>query len=328
MRSRDDPVYAEQVRSSYGHLPLTLSVNVWNSVLLGLILAPTVSRVRILTWTGLMVGLSIIRLALWYAHRHLDLGDAQNPCWKHLAIAGAFVSGVLWGCGPFVLSPLDETDLLFMALVIGGMCAGAATVHAAHFPSVFAFIVPAVTPLAGYFFAQGNRVQVVSGIMTVIFGTSLCTASLKFRQWFHATTSARLALARQTTKLDETNARLKSEITSHRSTEAKLRQAQQQVQHQLAEAGKTQVIGQLAGGMAHDFNNVLGIVLGNLELLQEYTAGNSAAEELRTDAMSGVLHGAELTRRLLAFARRQPLHPRILTSIHWCVPLRGCWSGC
>jgi nitrogen-specific signal transduction histidine kinase/ActR/RegA family two-component response regulator len=86
--------------------------------------------------------------------------------------------------------------------------------------------------------------------------------------------------------------------------------AQTQVEHQLAEAGKTQLIGQLAGGLAHDFNNVLAIVQANLELMELY-ADNSAAETLRRDALSGVSHGAELTRQLLAFARRQPLHPQV-----------------
>ncbi len=46
--------------------------------------------------------------------------------------------------------------------------------------------------------------------------------------------------------------------------------------------------------------------------MQPYTSDCAATEELRSDAMSGVLHGAELTRQLLAFARRQPLHPQII----------------
>jgi signal transduction histidine kinase len=209
-----------------------------------------------------------------------------------------------------VFSPLDGLHLLFVALVIAGMCAGAATVHAAYFPSVVTFILPAIAPLAAIFFIQGNQLQVVSGLMTCVFGMSLCIASLKFRQWFRVTTETRLVLGRQAREIAKTNTRLNSEIADHRSTEVKLRQAQMQIAHQLAEAGKTQVIGQLAGGMAHDFNNVLGIVLGNLELLEDYTAGNPVAEGLRADALSGVLHGTELTRRLLAFARRQPLHPR------------------
>lgn len=303
MRSHRNVIGTEQVRSTYAHLPLTLSVSVLNGVLLAFVLAPVVPESVILIWVGLVIGLSGIRMVLWYAHRSREAQQVQQPCWTHLAMAGTLASGILWGSGTFVFASVDDSHRLFVALVIGGMCAGAATVHAAHFPSVLAFILPAIAPLAANFFMQGGRLHIVSGAMICIFGISLCVASLRYRRWFLETTSARLTL-------DETNARLTAEITSHRATEAKLRHAQRQAEHQLAEAGKTQVIGQLAGGIAHDFNNVLGIILGNLELMQPHTGGNAVVEDLRTDAMSGALHGAELTRQLLAFARRQPLHPR------------------
>ena len=80
-----------------------------------------------------------------------------------------------------MFAPLDEAHLLFVALVIAGMCAGAATVHAAYFPAVVAFILPAITPLAANFFIEGDRLQTISGVMACVFGISLCIASLKFR---------------------------------------------------------------------------------------------------------------------------------------------------
>ena len=161
-----NPVYAEQVRSSYAHLPLTLSVSVLNSILLGLVLTSVASELTILSWISLVFGLSIVRWALWYSHRYLDIGPDYNPWWTRLAVVGALLSGILWGLGPFIFFSLDESHLLFLALVISGMCAGAATVHAAHFPSVVAFIVPAILPLTVNFFVQGNRLQVVSGALS------------------------------------------------------------------------------------------------------------------------------------------------------------------
>lgn len=81
------------------------------------------------------------------------------------------------------------------------------------------------------------------------------------------------------------------------------------VQRQLAQAQKMELIGQLAGGIAHDFNNVLGIIIGNLEILEGHVAGDTVAEEVRRDALWGAMHGAELTLQLLSYARRQPLRP-------------------
>jgi PAS domain S-box-containing protein len=87
-------------------------------------------------------------------------------------------------------------------------------------------------------------------------------------------------------------------------TEARL------VEQQLVQAQKMEAVGNLTGGMAHDFNNLLGVIIGNLDLLRPQVAGQSEAGELIGDALDAAMRGADLTRRLLAFARRQPLQPQ------------------
>ncbi len=293
-----DPVHAEQVRSSYAHLPLTLAISVLNSVVLGFVLAPVVSKSRVVVWVGLVVGLSALRLILWFVHRRLDVEKCHHVWWTRLAMSGTFASGILWGCGVFVFAPLDETHLLFLALVISGMCAGAATVHAAHFPSVVAFIAPAILPLAANFFMQGNRLQVALGLMASIFGISLCIASLTFRRWFNETTSARLALARRTAEIDEINIQLKAEIERHQSTEKKLQHAQ-----------KMDAIGRLTAGIAHDFNNLLMAISGSADLVFARLGPGTAHAPQFEIIIQSVERGATLTRQLLAFGRQQTLLP-------------------
>src|SRR5581483_9419985 len=80
------------------------------------------------------------------------------------------------------------------------------------------------------------------------------------------------------------------------------------LENQLRHSQKMEAIGNLTGGMAHDFNNLLGIIIGNLDLLREVKQ-DAESEELATEALDAALRGADLTRRLLAFARRQPLKP-------------------
>ena len=294
-------VYAEQIRSSYGHLPLTLSVAVLNSVLLGLVLSSAVAEVKLLAWIGSVASLAAIRLGVWYAyHRHAS-GPALNRFWALFATAGALASGVLWGISIYLFAPLGESYQLFLALVISGMCAGAATVHAAHFPSVIAFIVPAIVPLALNFFGQGDRLHVVAGVMAGIFGISLCIASLKFRGWFRTTTSARLSLARQTLELNAANARLKEEIERHQSTELKLQHAQ-----------KMEAIGRLTAGVAHDFNNLLMAVGGAAELLSSHVGPESADRRLVENILQTTERGTSLTRQLLVYGRKQTLLPRLV----------------
>jgi PAS domain S-box-containing protein len=81
---------------------------------------------------------------------------------------------------------------------------------------------------------------------------------------------------------------------------------------QLHQALKMEAIGNLTGGLAHDFNNLLSIVIGNLDLLREQLTKGGSLDELAGEALTAALRGAELTRRLLAFARRQPLQPRTI----------------
>ncbi len=80
----------------------------------------------------------------------------------------------------------------------------------------------------------------------------------------------------------------------------------------LVHAQKMEAVGQLTGGIAHDFNNLLGVVIGNLQLLERTLIENPAQLRKVGTAMRAALRGADLTRRLLAFARRQILEPEIV----------------
>jgi signal transduction histidine kinase/CheY-like chemotaxis protein len=81
------------------------------------------------------------------------------------------------------------------------------------------------------------------------------------------------------------------------------------IERQLVQAQKMEAIGSLTGGMAHDFNNVLGVIIGNLDLLNRLVAIDGEAAALCAEALDGASRCANLIRRLLAFARRQSLHP-------------------
>ncbi|OFJ46330.1 hypothetical protein BA896_022950 [Janthinobacterium lividum] len=79
----------------------------------------------------------------------------------------------------------------------------------------------------------------------------------------------------------------------------------------LLQAQKLESIGKLTGGVAHDFNNVLQIISGNLQLLKLTVADNPQAARRLDSAASAVERGAKLSSQLLAFARRQPLKPLV-----------------
>ena len=109
-------------------------------------------------------------------------------------------------------------------------------------------------------------------------------------------------VAERTAELAQANADLERRVEERtREREAALAQ--------IHEMQKVESLGQLTGGVAHDFNNLLMAVLGNLELLRKMVPDDPKARRLIDGAIQGAERGATLTKRMLAFARRQELKP-------------------
>lgn len=85
-----------------------------------------------------------------------------------------------------------------------------------------------------------------------------------------------------------------------------------ELEEQLLQSQRLRSLGQLTGGVAHDFNNLLTVILGNAELLAEELDSGSNLRELTGMISQAAQKGAELTRHLLAFARRQALEPKVV----------------
>ncbi|MDQ8155221.1 MAG: PAS domain S-box protein [Gemmatimonadota bacterium] len=94
---------------------------------------------------------------------------------------------------------------------------------------------------------------------------------------------------------------VKQDITQRKALEAKLQQAQ-----------KLESVGLLAGGVAHDFNNMLGVILGNVDLALEQAESGQAVHEDLLEIRKAAVRSADLTRQLLAFARQQTIAPAVI----------------
>jgi len=80
----------------------------------------------------------------------------------------------------------------------------------------------------------------------------------------------------------------------------------------MRQAQKMEAVGQLTGGLAHDFNNLLTIVMGNAELLSDALGERPQLQRMANMTLNAAERGAEMTNRLLAFSRKQPLQPRTI----------------
>ncbi len=103
-------------------------------------------------------------------------------------------------------------------------------------------------------------------------------------------------VAERTKQLEDANRQLRGEI-SRRET----------MEKQIVHTQKLEAIGKLTGGLAHDFNNLLAVIIGNMDLMESFLAGNARGQQIAARAMTAAQKGADLTKKLLAFARRQSL---------------------
>ncbi len=110
------------------------------------------------------------------------------------------------------------------------------------------------------------------------------------------------AVSERTRELSAANERLQAEMAERASAEEKLRQVQ-----------KMEAVGQLTGGIAHDFNNMLAVVVGGLDLAKRRLRTTPEEAEAHIDsALEGATRASALTRRLLTFARAEPLLPEAI----------------
>jgi signal transduction histidine kinase/ActR/RegA family two-component response regulator len=169
-----------------------------------------------------------------------------------------------------------------------------------------------------FFSAEADRFTDYLSILGVIVGLGAIFLGVVAVQALRQNTLARrlaeseteraetleLAVRERTQELWEANQALKAEAEERQAAEAQLRQVQ-----------KMEAVGQLTGGIAHDFNNMLAVVVGGIDLAQRRLNGPRREVLMQLqNAMEGATRAAALTRRLLSFARSEPLLPERVDS--------------
>ena len=282
-----------QLSAVFRQMPIALVVNAVNAIITFLVLRQLIGLAHPLAWVCIVLLVTSGRWALWLRYRHARSGIMDATQWSWLAAGGSLLAGMCWGVGGLVLFPIMPVlGQIFLTFVIGGMCAGAVVISASHLPSLLAFLLSASLPMAVLFFGQGTKMAAALGTMILVFAAALSLAGLRLNQFFAATMRLQF-------ELGAANLRLQAEIAEREATEAALRQAQ-----------KLEAVGQLTGGISHDFNNLLTVVIGNLLLAIERAGDIPAILPLLQSAHQAAERGVALIERLLAFARKQRLDPR------------------
>lgn len=105
---------------------------------------------------------------------------------------------------------------------------------------------------------------------------------------------------------------LETQVASRTAQVVEREAANKELERALHQVQKMEALGQLTGGVAHDFNNILQVILSSLELSRKHLVGGTAVAGYLQNAIAATEQGAKLTGQLLAFARRNPLRPEPL----------------
>lgn len=285
----------EAVSTVYSRLLGAVVVSFINAALIVAVVEAERASQGALWWLFAIATVSVARAILFWRYKADEDRRAHVAFWASASIMGAFCAGILWGIGPILPFSHFSAYQWLWAFAIGGMCAGAATLHAAHLPTALAFVLPASVPFAVSLLLEGSFQGIAAATMTIAFlGLTTFTAML-FSRDFGRIQALRSALEARALELHEANRRLSREIAEHRSTSAALHQSQ-----------KMEALGNLTGGFAHDFNNMLTVIISSLEAIASSTP-LAGTRKLANSAIQAAEAGADLISRLLTFARKQTL---------------------
>lgn len=175
----------------------------------------------------------------------------------------------------------------------------------ALFILAFALLAVVITGFAGWYIYRnlGSNLTAISRAMTrLAHGESdVSVPALQRRDELGELARAFSVFARNTASLEHTTRLLKEKTTQMEID----RTERQGLEEALLHSQKLKAVGQLTGGLAHDFNNLLAVIIGSLDLVNP----DSPDAPRINRALKAAERGAMLTQRLLAFSRKQSLHP-------------------
>lgn len=174
---------------------------------------------------------------------------------------------------------------------------------------LFALLSLVITGFAGFYIYRnlGSNLTAIASAMTRLAQgqRDVSLPALQRRDELGDLARAFSVFARNTASLEHTSRLLKEKSDQLESTCTERKALEEALVH----SQKMEAVGQLTGGLAHDFNNLLAVIIGSLELIAPLSLDAQTAQRVRR-ALKASERAAQLTQRLLAFSRKQALHPK------------------
>ncbi len=283
------PEFASQIRGAQisaivRFTPVAMTASCLNAVII-LAAFAYVGRLRpaLWIWASLIFAMALYYCRNWLRGRKYGAGRQASQRAVRRAILNGGLFGALWGKVPVIAFPHAplEIQLLVGCLTAGMMCAGGFVLATLPLAGVSYVCLVA----AGAFFAllqDGSAIYVGLTALMVVY-TVVVVLTLNWIAFLFVN----LLLA---------EARIRKEVA-----------ARERAQMQTAHAERMTALGELAGGIAHDFNNILQAVGGNAAMIDRHPEKIDAVRLQARGIQDAVERGGSISRRLLAFARRDVL---------------------
>ena len=182
----DQEVLTAQIEQSFRQLPISLVVNLVNGLILIVVLWEAAEIFSLLIWFLLIIVVSAGRFLSLRAFRDAARGTYFNQdTWRRYFVIGACAAGLVWSAaGVLLFHPDSFPHQVFLAFVLGGMVAGAIPLLSSVKPAYPCFAIPAVLPISIQMLAVGDRIHLIMGLMTVIFGVAMLASSAQVQRIF------------------------------------------------------------------------------------------------------------------------------------------------
>lgn len=171
-------VYARQVALLYRNAPLVYTFTLLNGLILTFVQRHHVPGTILLGWLGALLLVLGARLLLVLRYTRRAPAAAEAPLWGRAYLVRTALAGGVWGAAALLLFPAASiAHQVFVAFALVAISAGAVAVLAVRLEALLLFMLPALLPLAVQFFLQGSELQIVIGLMIVLFTIGMLIAA-------------------------------------------------------------------------------------------------------------------------------------------------------
>lgn len=296
----------ERIYLLYKQTPIGSFATVVNGLICAYLLRNLINPKILICWFGLLIAISLVRILLvLHYHRYADSTTwaSRYKIWNIFTLG---LSGVVWGSSAFLLfPPVSVPHQLLLGIVTIGMVAGATMAFSIYQSAFLAYAVPTLIPIAFRFLTTPLELHFFTGIMafllffmSLLIARNINKARVKYIQLKETLADQ---VTEQTEALRNANIRLQAE-----------HQKREKFQAQLEETRKFEAIANLAGGIAHQFNNALSVIIGNTELVKLDHKNAPHLKDYLDPINKSAYQMSQLTNQLLAYAKGGKYKPRIL----------------